>query len=151
MAIEKWNPLGDLIALQDRMNNLLKDALGAANVVNDRSNLAWNPPMDFFEIDDAYLVVAELPGLKKSDIDIKIEDNNLVVTVANPAPAEKTVSKRNFYRRERSYGTCKRSFNLPSSVKTGEIDASFKQGVLEVRLPKAGRSTSKSVTVNIHG
>ena len=148
MAIEKWNPIGDLISLQDRMNNLLKEALGAASVANDRSSLAWNPPMDFFETDDAYVVVAELPGLNVSDIDIQIEDHNVVLTATHPSPSHKD-GKTNFYRRERTFGTCKRSFALPSSVKTDGIKAEFTHGVLEIVLPKAERSGGKPVRVSI--
>jgi HSP20 family protein len=148
MAIEKWNPIGDLISLQDRMNDLLKEALGAASLANDRSSLAWNPPMDFFETDEAYVVVAELPGLKVSDIDIQIEDHNLVLIATYPTPARAN-GKSTFYRRERTFGTCKRSFSLPSPVKTGSIKAEFTNGVLKIVLPKTERAAGKPVRVSI--
>lgn len=152
MAVEKWNPIGDLIALQDRMNNLLKEALSAASVANDRSANAWSPPMDFFETEEAFHVVAELPGLKRNDIDIRIEDHQLIVTARNPAPAKPNKdAKPSVYRRERSFGDCARTFALPSAVRTDAIQAEFRHGVLEVSLPKAARSSARPVKVDIRG
>lgn len=147
MAIDKWNPIGDLIAIQDRMNNLLKDAMNAANLANDRSALAWSPPIDFLETEEAFIVVAELPGLDSEDLDINIEDN--VLTLAGGRKAKAAQKKRDYFRHERTMGSFKRYFNLTAPVKASDISANLKNGVLEITVPKSTKNLGKALKIEI--
>src|SRR5262245_60311163 len=115
------------------MNDLLKEALVGANVVNDQRGLNWSPAVDFVETDESFVIIDELPGLSSDEIDLKVEGQ--VVTLS----AERQTQPQNltFYRRERSTGTFSRSFTLPSAVEAGRISARLQQGVLEVVLPKS--------------
>ena len=108
----KWNPFGDLAALQDRMNSLLKEALSAASLVNDQRGLSWSPPMDFFETNEAYEIVAEIPGLDHDQIDLKIEEN--IVSISGKRSLR--VDEGTYFRRERSMGEFVREFSMPTSV-----------------------------------
>ena len=143
--MDKWNPLGDLIALQDRMNNLLKEALSSSGLANDQRGLSWSPPVDFFELEDSLVLIAELPGLAAQDIEINVEDNTLRLTGAREPKAD----QNHYYRRERSRGRFTREFNLPVAVRVNDIVAQLKQGVLEVVLPKSAREDGKPVKVTI--
>jgi len=147
MVYEKWNPVGDLIALQDRMNNLVKDALKGANPANDRSTLAWSPTMDFFETDKAFILVAEVPGMTTKDIDLQIENNELIISGGRQETSEEKA--RNYYRRERSGGQFKRSFGLPAPVMGQEVSANLRNGLLEVMLPKKDTVSGVALKVKI--
>lgn len=147
MVYEKWNPVGDLIALQDRMNNLVKDALKGANPANDRSALAWSPTMDFFETDKAFILVAEVPGMTTDDIDLQIENNELVISGGRQETSEEKA--RSYYRRERSGGQFKRAFSLPAPVVSQSVVANLKNGILEVTLPKKDTVSGVALKVKI--
>jgi HSP20 family protein len=147
MAIEKWNPIGDLIAIQDRLNNLLKDALNTGSLANDMQSLGWSPPADFFETKETYVVVMEVPGLRGEEVDIKIEGNTL--TISGSRQGEKAEKERNYFRRECSRDTFKRSFDLSAPVRAQDVTADLKQGVLEVFLPKSTQDHSQPLKVNV--
>ena len=147
MGIDKWNPLGDLITLQDRMNSLLKNALNEASLANDRRGLTWSPQVDFYETDDSFLIVAELPGLESKDIDLKIEENTLVLSGGRQDFSKN--KKKNYFRREISKGTFQRTFSLPSPVRPNSVKALFQYGVLEVELPKSTSKEGKSFKIDI--
>jgi HSP20 family protein len=95
----------------------------------------WNPAVDIAEHDDAYAVKIELPGVAKDDVRIVMHENML--TVRGEKKQEKEAKGSNYHRVERSYGVFQRSFALPTSVKGDNIDATFKDGVLSISLPKA--------------
>ena len=146
MGFEKWNPLGELVSLQDRMNKLLKDALSDAALTNDRSGVTWSPPVDFFETDDSFYVVAELPGMQSEDIDVQIDDNSLLLSGTR---GEGDKKEREYFRKERFHGSFQRKFSLPAEVRMDSIDAKFKHGVLEIKLPKSAQAGGKSLKVQI--
>ena len=148
MAIDKFNPIGELISLQDRMNSLLKDALSSASLTNDRSGLTWSPPVDFFETEETFVLMAEVPGLESEEVDIKIEDNSLIFS--GERSVRKDQDQREYYRRERFQGKFRRTFNLPAAVQTDRISAELKTGILKITLPKAIKSGGRSVQVKIN-
>jgi len=145
MGFDKFNPIGELIALQDRMNNLLTDALSSATLANDRTGLTWSPPVDFFETENAFFLVAELPGLVSDDVDIQIEDNLLILS----GNRHRIQKERQYYRRERFQGNFRRTFSLPAEVQMDAIAAEMKNGILEVKLPKSSKSGGKKLKVEI--
>lgn len=105
------------------------------------------PSVDVYEEKDTVVVKAELPGMKKEDIEVNLAGDTL--TIKGEKKEDKEVKEDNYYRRERSYGSFLRSVALPSEVKSDQIKANFKDGVLEIRLPKTEEAKQKSVAVKI--
>jgi len=105
------------------------------------------PSLDVFEEKDEIVVKADLPGMNKDEIEVTVTEN--VVTIKGEKKKEEEVKEKDYYRRERSYGSFVRSVQLPSEVKSDQIKANFKDGVLEVRMPKTEEAKKKSVSVKI--
>lgn len=105
------------------------------------------PSLDVYEEKDSVVVKAELPGMKKEEVEVNLAGETL--TIKGEKKEDKEVKEDDYYRRERSYGSFLRSVGLPCEVKSDEIKASFKDGVLEVRMPKTEEAKKKSISVKI--
>jgi HSP20 family protein len=105
------------------------------------------PAVDLFEEKDDIVVKAELPGMDKDNIQVNLTDQSL--TIRGEKKKEEEVKEENYYRSERSYGSFVRTLELPAEVKSDKVKASFKNGVLEVRLPKTEQAKAKEVKVNV--
>lgn len=103
--------------------------------------------VDIFEQDGDVVMKAEAPGMKKENIEVNLTDN--IITISGKKEKEEKVEKKDYYRIERSSGTFKRSFQLPSAVQTDKAKASFKDGVLEVRIPKTDEARKKEKKITI--
>jgi HSP20 family protein len=103
------------------------------------------PSVDIFEDGDEVVVKADIPGVKKDDIDVTITENSL--TISGERKQEKKVKEKDFHRIERSYGSFSRSFRLPENVNGDKAKAEFKNGVLEIRLPKVKESKQKKISI----
>lgn len=104
------------------------------------------PSCDIFEEKGEVVVRAELPGLKREDINVKLVDNNLIIS--GEKKSEEKVERKDYLRLERTYGSFNRTLNLPEGVDDKHVKASFKDGVLEVRLPKTGtKGLGRQITV----
>jgi len=106
-----------------------------------------SPEMDIFEDGNDVVVKAEMPGLKKEDIEVNLTDDT--VTVSGEKKKEEKVEKKDYYRIERSYGSFSRSFRLPKEVQSDKAKATFKDGVLEIRVPKTVEAISKEKKLTI--
>jgi HSP20 family protein len=107
----------------------------------------WHPPVDIYEDKDGVVLKAELPGMKKDDIDVRVENN--VLTMNGQRKREQEVKEDGYYRCERSYGSFSRSFSLPTTVDVKKINASYKDGVLTVSLPKLEEAKPKQIDVKV--
>jgi HSP20 family protein len=107
----------------------------------------FSPSVDIFEEGDEVVVKAETPGMKKEDLDVKIEGDT--ITVSGEKKTEEKVEKKDYYRLERSYGSFCRSFRLPTEVQADKAKASFKDGLLEVRIPKTEEAKKKAKKLEI--
>lgn len=105
-----------------------------------------SPSVDIFEEKGDMVIKAEIPGMKKEDVNVSITDN--LVTISGEKKQEEKVEKKNYHRVERSYGSFCRRFRLPDDVKSDDVKASFKNGVLEVRLPKMKEGKQKKITIS---
>lgn len=105
------------------------------------------PSLDVYEEKDSVVVKAELPGMNKEDLGVTLAGENL--TIKGEKKEDKEVKEDAYYRRERSYGSFLRTVALPCDVKGDEIKASFKDGVLEIRVPKTEEAKKKSIAVKI--
>lgn len=105
------------------------------------------PALDIYEEKDDVVVKVELPGLSKDHIEVQVTDN--ILTIKGDKKKEEEIKEGNYYHSERSYGAFSRSVELPTEVKTEQVKASFKNGVLEVRLPKTEEAKKRATTVKI--
>lgn len=144
-AVARFDPFRDITTLRDEMNRLFNRATGDGV----SSGSAWTPTVDIFDTDQAIVLRAELPGLTPEDIDIEIDDN--VLSLKGERRFEETVQEGRYYRLERAYGHFQRNVTLPQGVKADEISASFDNGVLSVRVPKADEIRPRKIAVDAGG
>lgn len=147
MAMQRWDPLRDLMSLQDRMNRLFDDSMSRSRAGGDDSitAAAWAPAVDIYETDREIVIKAELPEIDKKDLDVRIENNTL--TIRGERKFEAETKKENYHRIERSYGTFFRSFGLPDAVDAETVDATFKDGVLKLVIHKKAKTRSRSIKI----
>ena len=108
---------------------------------------SWTPSVDINETADAYIVKGELPGVEKDDVDVSIDDNTL--TIRGEKKYEKETEEHQTHRTECVYGSFERSFSLPKQVDINNIEASFKNGVLKLKVPKAIEAKPRQIQVKI--
>jgi HSP20 family protein len=114
-----------------------------------RRDLTWPkmPAVDVVENDKGYEVTADLPGMDEKNIEVKVTDG--VLTMKGERQEEKEEKNKDYYLQERSFGSFQRSFELPESVDTDKIEASFKKGVLTVRLPKKAEAQKPAKKIEV--
>jgi HSP20 family protein len=147
MAVVKWDPFRDLISIQDRMNRLFEQTLSRSRGEEGVSATTWTPAVDIYETTDTIVMKAELPGVAREDIQIQINENTL--TLKGERRFAKDVQEESYLRIERAYGAFHRSFTLPATVQQEKIRALFKDGVLELTLPKAEESKPKRISIDV--
>ena len=108
---------------------------------------AWSPYVDVYHTDGKLVVKADVPGLSKEDLDISVVDNRLTIRGERKKASE--VKEDNYHRIERVFGTFERSFELPATVDAGKIEASYKDGVLEITLPEKPEAKPKQIAVKV--
>ena len=108
----------------------------------------WAPAIDVHEDENAYTLVADVPGLKKEEIELTVEDD--VVTLKGARKQEEEKKTKGYHRIERSYGTFKRSFRLPSGIDGNNVTAAYENGVLTVTLAKPEQAKPKRIDVNVN-
>jgi HSP20 family protein len=145
MAIVRWDPFRDLLSMQERMNRLFDESFSRRREDEPMGMTTWSPAVDIYETENTIVVKAELPGLTKEEIDVQIHDG--ILTLKGERKFEKEVKEENYHRIERAYGGFQRSFSLPTSIEEDKIKAAFKDGVLEVILPKAEAVKPKQIKV----
>ena len=147
MNLVRWNPLGEMTTMQNRINRMFNDPYWLAGRTNDDTDMGmWNPAVDLYEKDDYYVIKAELAGVNKEDIAIDLKDR--VLTISGERSYENEVKQENYYRRERSYGKFQRAFTLPADVDSDKIKAEFKDGLLQIEVPKPEAQKPKQVTIH---
>lgn len=146
MAVTRWDPFRDLNMLQDRMNRLFDDAGRRWRPDEPISTTAWSPAIDIFETEGEIVVKAELPGLERKDITVHLENN--VLTLRGERRFEKEAKEENYHRIERSYGGFSRAFSIPMNVDEQSIIADYKDGILNIRLPKKEQAKPKQIKIN---
>ncbi len=146
MAVIKWDPFRDLNMLQERMNRLFDDAgRGIRRSEEPASTTIWSPPVDIYETDSEIVVQAELPGMDRKDISLNLENN--VLTIRGDRHFKKETKEDNYHRIERSYGGFSRSFSIPTTVNEEKIRADYKDGVLNIALPKKEQAKPKQIQI----
>jgi HSP20 family protein len=147
MALARWNPARDLMQMREEMDRLFSQFVRRGDGEEGTWERGiWAPPVDIYETDDAFMLKAELPGFSKEDVQIELHDNRL--TMRGERKHETEVKEEQYHRRERAYGRFERAFWLPTPVDADKIQATFKDGVLELRLPKSEAAKPKRITIN---
>jgi HSP20 family protein len=136
------------MVLQDRMNRLFEDATERrarvdAETSDDLETAEWYPAADLYDQDAEYLIAVDLPGIDRSLLEITIDDNRLTIKGARAAVETSNA------RTERPTGRFLRTFSVPGSVDQKSIHAAYKDGVLEVRLPKRKEETAKRIEIKV--
>jgi HSP20 family protein len=139
MTLVRWNPSRELASMEiDRLNRMFEDLYGAGG--------SWAPAVDIYETNDReYIIKAELPEMKREDINLTFDNN--VLTLSGERKAEFEADNGTFHRSERAYGRFTRSFTLPATVDGNRISATYKDGVLSVRIPQREEAKPKQIEV----
>jgi HSP20 family protein len=146
-----WDPLREINSLENRLDKFFGRPLftTSGNGGSEAMTVAqWSPLVDISEDDHEYLVKAELPDLKKEEVKITVENGEL--TISGERKVEKEEKNKKFHRIERSYGSFARSFTLPEGVSGEKVSADFKNGLLEIHLPKDEKARPKTIEVKVN-
>lgn len=147
MNMTVWEPLREMENMLERYN--LATGRSIANNDTDFSIAEWSPAVDIEEDDNNYLIRADVPGLDKKDIDVRLD--NGVLSITGEKRVEKETGKASKqHRTERYCGSFSRRFTLPSTIKSDKVDASYKDGVLTVKVPKAEDAGPKAIEIKMH-
>jgi HSP20 family protein len=145
-VLTRWDPFRELNALQNRMNRLFEEQYGGGREESLTAG-AFVPPVDIYEDEHSVQLKLEVPGIEEKDLDVKVENNTL--TVSGERKFEKEEKEENFRRVERRYGSFTRSFTLPNTVSTDDINAQYDNGVLTIKLAKRAEAKPKQIKVNV--
>jgi HSP20 family protein len=145
---QQWNPLQDLVMLQDRMNRLFEDATQRRNQADagagdEFEREDWTTASDIYETESGYLIALDLPGIDRNAVEIDIDDNRLVVK------GTRAIAESRQHRTERPRGKFLRTYSVPGSVDQGKIAAEYKDGVLQISLPKQTEQKPKKIDIKI--
>lgn len=145
MAIIRWDPFKDMVTLREKMNRLFEDVFTGQSEDKELAASSWAPAVDIFETENDLVMTAEVPGIDEKDIEIKIEDNTLILKGARKF--EKETKEENYHRIERSYGSFYRAFTLPNSIDPERIQAEHENGVLKITMPKRTELKPRKVKI----
>ena len=153
--VAPWRPFSELARMERDMERMFEDfwtrpwfglgwprRLRALEEVTPRA-----PAIEIYEEKDDVVVKAELPGMKREDLELNISDN--LLTIKGEKKKEEEVKEKGYYYSERSYGSFTRTVEIPKDVQTDKVRASFNDGVLEIRLPKTEEAKRKEVTIKV--
>ena len=143
-----WDPFRDLEAIQNEMNRMFDSSLVRWGD-RDTGLLegAWSPAIDIYDSKDNVMVKADIPGMKKDEIDVSVHGDTLILK--GEKKQEKETKEKDFVRTERFCGSFNRAIRLPSEVDAAKVNASYKNGVLELVLPKKEESKPKQLKIDI--
>jgi HSP20 family protein len=148
MELVRWEPFEGLSRLHSRINDLFDETVGRARAVPAVAAGVWLPPVDILESKDGYLIRAELPGMKKEDFNLEVNDGTL--TVSGERKAETLSNGVEYQRSERVHGKFSRSFYLPQTVKQEGIKASYRDGILEIHVPKTEEAKPRQIAIAVN-
>ncbi|MEM7816784.1 MAG: Hsp20/alpha crystallin family protein [Candidatus Aenigmatarchaeota archaeon] len=142
----EWDPFKELLDLQKEISNFF-DASFETLPTKISQEATWLPSLDISEDKNNLIIKVDVPGVKQDDIDISISGD--VLTIKGERKKEEETKDKNYYRRERFYGVFSRSLTLPNYVDTNKVEANYKDGVLEIVLPKTESAKPKQIKVKV--
>jgi HSP20 family protein len=145
MALVRWEPFRELAALQNEMGRWMNQMTGGTTPGNGQSSSTWLPAVDVWETEKELVLAFDLPGIPEDKVSVELDDN--VLTVSGERERTHEHSGDRFYRYERRFGTFARSVTLPQGVNEEAIQAAYRDGVLEIRVPKPEEQKPKRIPV----
>ncbi|TMA63963.1 MAG: Hsp20/alpha crystallin family protein [Deltaproteobacteria bacterium] len=146
MELVRFEPFAGFGNLRSVFNGLFDENLGRSSTQPSVSK--WYPAVDVLESKDSYLIRAELPGMKREDIKVEVKDGTLVLS--GERKSEKPADGVEYRHVERVTAKFWRSFSLPETVKQDGIEATYKDGILEIRVPKAEEAKPRQIEISVH-
>jgi HSP20 family protein len=143
MELVRWEPFD---SLNKQINDLFGEGFGRS--WTNSALTKWYPAVDILEGKDSYVIRAELPGMKKEDFNLEVKDGTLTLT--GERKYEKSAEEVEYRHVERVEGKFVRSFSLPQTVKQADIRATYKDGILEIHVPKAEEVKPRQIEVTVH-
>ena len=146
---QRWDPIRDLVTLQDRMNRLFQDAAEKRSQADEArgeqeiERADWFPLADIYETEREFLIAIDLPGIERDRLEISLDDDRLTIRGERPPEDEGE------HRRERPHGRFLRKFGVPTNVDQKAIAAEYKDGVLRLTLPKRKEQKSRKVEIKV--
>jgi HSP20 family protein len=149
MALASWSPSREFLAVREEMNRLFNEFFGPGSGAERHwSSGAWTPPVDLYDTGHALVLRAELPGCTKEDLSIELKEQTLTLRGERKPAAE---GQEQYHRRECACGPFQRAFFLPTTIDQEQVTASFKDGILELRLPKSEAAKPKRIAITQAG
>ncbi|HVC21022.1 MAG TPA: Hsp20/alpha crystallin family protein [Vicinamibacterales bacterium] len=148
MAIARFDPFRSVAGLQEEMNRVFGDLYARHGEDDVMRRGSWIPPVDIYDAGNHELVIkAELPDMRREDIQITVENNTL--TLKGEKKIDSAIREDQYHRIERSYGSFSRSFSLPPTLDPGKVSADYRNGVLTIRLPLREEAKPKQIEVRV--
>lgn len=148
MSLVPWDPMRELASVRESMNRIFDDAFSRfPSLVSRREEGWWQPSVDVIDRGKEIVVKANVPGIDPKDVEVTVSEN--MVNIKGQTAQEKEDKGANYYRRERYYGAIQRSIPLDAKVEAEKAKATFKNGVLEVTVPKVEGAEGKQVQVKV--
>jgi HSP20 family protein len=148
MNIVKWNPFRELEDMQTRLNRFLNEGVPRRAEAAEGPFFAdWAPAVDIEETEAEYLIKAELPDVRKEEVKVQVLEG--VLTIEGERKREKEEKGKRYHKVERAYGKFVRQFALPTEVEADKVKAEFKDGMLNVHLPKTAEAKPRAVDVKV--
>ena len=146
-TLTRWDPFTEMTDLRREMDQIFGNFFGRTPFSMAATEANWSPLVDIHETNEGFQLMAELPGVKQEDIQVSVEGDTL--TLKGERKHEAEVKEDQYHRIERSYGRFERSILLPSVVDASRVKATYRDGVLEVQLPKKEEAKPKDIKVEV--
>jgi len=146
MELVRWEPFAGFGDVRSAFNDLFDENFDRSSARPSTSK--WYPAVDVLESKELYLIRAELPGMKREDIKVEVKDGTLVLS--GERKSEKPAEGVEYRHAERVAAKFWRSFSLPETVKQDAIEATYKDGILEIRVPKAEEAKPRQIEISVH-
>lgn len=144
----RWDPFDELAGIRDAMNRVFDETFAKRGLGRFEGGRSWYPSIDMYETEDDVVVRADLPGVDQKDVEVTLTDNVLIIK--GESKYEKEIDNKNIYRRERSHGQFARTLAINTKIRADQAQAGFKNGVLEIVIPKAPEAKEKTYRLDIH-
>ena len=145
--LSAWRSLDRWSNLRDEMNSLFDAPLWANTMREAQLFTGWTPALDLYQTNDDVVAVVELPGMRKEDIDLSMQDG--ILTISGERKEDGAADGEKTARTERFVGKFRRSISLPTRVDANKVNAAYKDGILTVTMPKAEEVKPKQIQVNV--
>lgn len=143
--IVRRGPFSNLLTVRNEMDRLMNDVFRFYDDRLTEGPLGWQPDMDIYETENEFVASLEVPGINKEDIKINVVDNK--VTISGETVRERKEEKENYFLQERSTGRFSRGFVLPTPIDSTKIQANCRNGVLELKIPKAEQAKPREIEI----